>query len=473
MIFLVTIPDFKRMKVFGNSIHFFWKKSSWGYQLAANIVVLCCVLLSHETVAQNKTSLEDKRKKLTHEIEITNKLLSKTKKSKSTTFEQFVTLQNQIERRESLIQTIDNEINESEESISRNSAVIEALSGDIAQMREEYGKTLRTAFRRKTLTNPLLFILSAENINQAFRRWLFLRKYNHFRMGQAEAISFTKEILSKKLTSLEHEKSTKEQLRIEMTGQRGTLTTELVDKNDLLKSLSQNEEKLLAELKEKQTAKLALDNSIERIISTEIRKKEEKEATKKRATADKKAQPPPPPAAPEKNAPEAVSTPKVNQTPPGKPITKPTVPPPSAEVEEDALSMAFKKQKGSLPWPVEDGFVARAFGRQKHPTLKNIDITNNGIDIRTSDDAPVRAIFDGKVAGVQYIPGHDYTIIIQHGNYYTVYSNLSQTSLNKGDQVGAGNSIGTVSTNPISGAAELHFELWKEKERMNPAIWIK
>lgn len=263
---------------------------NWRLYLIISAALCCCILPLTEVAAQNKSTLEEKRKKLTKEIEITNKLLSKTKKNKTAAYEQYVTLQNQIERRESLIQTIDHEINESEESIARNSAVIEALSGDIAQMKEEYGKTLRTAFRRKTLTNPLLFILSAENLNQAFRRWLFLRKYNRFRMGQAEAISFTREILSKKLASLEEQKTTKEQLRIEMTGQRGTLTTELVDKNDLLKSLNQNEEKLLTELKEKQTTKLALDNSIERIITTEIRKKEESEATKKRLAAEKKAQ---------------------------------------------------------------------------------------------------------------------------------------------------------------------------------------
>ena len=122
---------------------------------------------------------------------------------------------------------------------------------------------------------------------------------------------------------------------------------------------------------------------------------------------------------------------------------------------------------------MENGFIARPFGRQKHPTLKNIEITNNGIDIKSTDDAPVKAVFDGKVAGVQYIPGHDYTVILQHGNYYTVYSNLSQTNLSKGQEVPAGALIGRVSTNPISGAAELHFELWREKERLNPASWIK
>jgi len=143
------------------------------------------------------------------------------------------------------------------------------------------------------------------------------------------------------------------------------------------------------------------------------------------------------------------------------------------EKVEDLASNQFKKLRGKLPWPVEGGVIARSFGRQKHPTLKNIEITNNGIDIRSTEEAPVKSIFEGAVAGVQYIPGHDYTVILQHGNYYSVYSNLSETSVNKGDKVNAGAVLGKLSTNPISGAAELHFELWQEKERLNPANWIK
>ena len=129
--------------------------------------------------------------------------------------------------------------------------------------------------------------------------------------------------------------------------------------------------------------------------------------------------------------------------------------------------------QGKLPWPVEDGFISKTFGRQKHPTLRNLEITNNGIDIRTDENEQVHAIYEGVVAGVQYIPGHENTVIIQHGDYYTVYSNLSSTSLKKGDTVKGRQAIGTVSTNAITGTTELHFELWRQKERLNPGAWIK
>ena len=448
------------------------------------LIVLCGLLQPATLIAQNKKNLEDKRKKLTKEIEITSKLLDKTKQNKSAVYERFVTLQNQIERREDLIQTIENEIVESENIITRNTGVIAALNEDVSKMRAEYGQILRTSFRLKALNNPLMFLLSAENLNQAYRRWIFLRNYNKYRVGQQEAIAFTQSILSKKIVSLGLEKTEKEQLLMEMQGQKGTLTTELTDKNTMLQTLSTDEAKLRSELEEKQKTKAALDNSIERTIAEEERKKDEITVAKnkKKAAASpppKAANPVPKPAIPAPSVPNVLPKPIDN---PPKPVTEPAPKPqkavvteaPEKEVEvEDITSQSFQKLRGRLPWPVDGGFIARAYGKQKHPTLKNIEITNNGIDIRSSEEAPVRSVFEGKVAGVQYIPGHDYTVIIQHGNYYTVYSNLSETNLSKGDIVAAGSLVGKVSTNPISGAAELHFELWREKERLNPASWIK
>ncbi len=431
--------------------------------------------------AQSKKNLEDKRKKLTKEIEVTNKLLNKAKQNKTAAYEQFVTLQNQIDRREDLIGTIENEVLAIEEHKARNEAVVAALQQDVAQMKQEYGRILRHSFRLKAQSNPLLFLLSAENLNQAFRRWLFLRKYNKYRTGQAEAIAFTQGMLTKKIVSLAEEALEKEQLLNEAQGQKGTLSSELTNKNQLLEDLSADETKLRSDLTEKQKARAALDNSIERIIADDVRKQEAAAATKRRNATEKKPKPAPAPLpdpAPQLVVENKSPKPRREERTQPKREPAPAPPPPTVQeapeiMEEDAITGAFKRLQGRLPWPVEGGFIARGYGKQKHPTLKNIEITNNGIDIRSSEDAPVRCIFEGKVAGVQFIPGHDYTVIVQHGNYYTVYSNLSETALSKGDRVGAGVVIGRVSTNPISGAAELHFELWREKERLNPASWIK
>ncbi len=165
--------------------------------------------------------------------------------------------------------------------------------------------------------------------------------------------------------------------------------------------------------------------------------------------------------------------PRTNTSPPTASNNKTQAAESASTLADDNTSRGFSARRGQLPWPVDDGFISRSFGRQKHPTLKNIEITNNGIDIRTEESATVRAIYEGRVAGVQFIPGHDYTVIIQHGDYYTVYSNLGETSVSKGDQVKSRQQIGHVSNNTITGASELHFELWNQKERVNPAGWIR
>jgi septal ring factor EnvC (AmiA/AmiB activator) len=268
-------------------------------------------------------------------------------------------------------------------------------------------------------------------------------------------------MLSKRIKELEQTRIEKENLLVYLQGQRSTLTSEMVDKNNLLKGLEQNESKLRQDLQEKQQAHENLNQAIEKVIQEEVRKRVEE------ARRTKPAVPVSPP--PKTEAP-IVSTNKETAV---APKTKSNVNALPATANEDVSSSAFRLKRGKLPWPVDNGFISRGYGPQKHPTLKNIEITNNGIDIRTDESADVVAVAEGIVAGVQFIPGHDYTVILQHGDYYTVYSNLSVTRLGKGDRIAAKQMIGKVSSNPITGSSELHFELWHEKERMNPATWIR
>ncbi|MFN4256816.1 MAG: murein hydrolase activator EnvC family protein [Saprospiraceae bacterium] len=420
--------------------------------------VVLLVLLPVAAFSQSKKDLEDKRKRIIREIETTNKLLKKTNQIKEATLDRYVALQSQIEQREDLIQTITAELNATDSSATRTAAVISSLTRDVQNMQAEYGRMMRGAFRRKMMCNPLLYILSAESLNQAFRRFVFLRKYDQYRRQQAEAIEFTKKVLAKKMVALEETRLEKAQLLDEIQGQRSTLTGELIQKNDLLQTLKKDESRLQQDLKQKAAAHEELNRAIERIIQEEVRKKIE-EARKP------KPKPQPSPSA----QPQASTS---NQR---KQENRPTENPPDddSDSDEDALSVDFRKNRGRLPWPVESGFIARKFGRQPHPTIPSIEITNNGIDIRVDNLTQVFAVFEGKVAGVQFIPGHDYTVIIQHGNYYTVYSNLREAYVEKGEIIKSKKSIGTISTNNITGSSELHFELWHQKERLNPATWIK
>lgn len=425
-----------------------------------SLLLALALLLPVIAFSQSKKELEDKRKKIIRDIQSTERMIKKTAKTKEAAYDRYLALQSQIERREALIRNLNEEIVAAEGGIVRNQEVIASLNKDVNKMRDEYGRTVRNAFRSKTLTNPLLYLLSAESLNQAFRRWLFLRKYDQRRSEQAKAIRFTQEMLAKRTSGLEETRLDKENLLVSMQGQKSTLTGELTEKNAMLQDLGKDESRLKADLEKKQATHETLNNAIEGVIKEEVRKRVEEARSK------------PKPAAPKTETVEKpVRTPSSTPSKPEK--EKPAATEVKPRAEEDIVTFNFRKSKGRLPWPVETGFISRGFGKQKHPTLKNIEITNNGVDIRTEEGASVRCVADGKVAGVQFVPGHDYTVIVQHGDYYTVYTNLASSSLAKGDMVKAKQNIGQVSTNNITGTSELHFELWQQKERINPALWIK
>lgn len=428
-------------------------------------VLLLLLLLPAVALAQSKKELEEKRKKIIRDISSTERMIKKTAQTREATYDKYLALQSQIENRERLIRTTQAEVDAAEDNIARNTAVIGSLEADIQKMQQEYGKMVRNAYRRKSLSNPLLYILSAESLNQAFRRWLFLRKYDRFRKQQADAIAATRAMLAEKIRTINETRIEKEELLGSIQNQKETLSNDLQEKNETLKFLTKDEERLKQDLQKKQVAHEQLNQAIEDVIQEQVRKR----ADEARRAPVVNTSPPPKaaekPAVAENKATVKSTTPTISKTNTAA-AAKP-------ETTEDAPTFEFRKSKGRLPWPVESGFISRGFGKQQHPTIKNISITNNGIDIRTDESANVRAIHAGTVAGVQFIPGHDYTVIIQHGDYYTVYTNLAETSLKKGDEVRAKQAIGKVSTNPITGASELHFELWHKKERVNPVGWIR
>lgn len=405
------------------------------------------LLLVGSMGGQTRQELEKKRERLLREIDVTTNLLEKTSRHRAAAFDRYTTLQKQIERRERLIQTLTAELAAVEATIARNVAVVASLQQDIENMRADYARTIRQAYRRKSLDNPWLFILSAENFNQAFRRWLFLRKYDRFRKTQSEAIAQTQRALQSRIVTLESTRQQQENLLRSLQAQRQTLSVELKEKELLLRTLKADEERLRADLKRQQASHEALNAAIERMIKDEVRKQ----------IALRKE---------EAGLPPTEESAAASSAAEGMPL-------PAASLEEDATTSGFRKSRGRLPWPVQSGYVSRRFGRQKHSMFANIEIDNKGIDIRTEERAPVKAVYGGVVSGIQYVPGHETTVILQHGNFYTVYSNLTEVNLSRGARVKAGQVLGRVSTNPISNAPELHFEVWYGTQRLNPSNWLR
>ena len=394
--------------------------------------------------AQNsRKALENKRRELIREIGQINTLLKSTRENREYTINQYFTLQKQIQKRQELINTLKKEVELSNLSIDRAREVVFALSDDVDKLKSEYGEMVRQAYRMKLTHNNLLFIFSAESFNDAFRRWNYLKQYQIYRQKQAKLIESTQATLSQKASQLEERKIKKEELLLNEVSQQNILTGELNTSEKLLAGLRSDERRLENKLNDKKNAHAELNKSISRIIAAEIERKRKAEAAK------------------------AKPEPKVNISP-GEPKPPVVV---DAEVASK-LSADFQSNRGKLPKPVNTGVVIRGFGDQPHPALRNVQVSNNGVDIQTQKGAEVLSVFTGEVLGMQFIPSSNYMVIVQHGDYFTVYSNLEEVDVRRGDKMKTGEVIGRVGLDKISGNYEVHFEVWKNKTPQNPMRWI-
>ncbi len=396
--------------------------------------LICASAFAQSTRAE----LEETRKQLLKEIRQTSRLLKQTKENREATYSRFVTLQRQINRRLQLIKTLQAEVLLLLDNVARTTGAVEAMTDDVSRLKSEYAIMVRHAYRQRLMQNDWLFILSASSFNDAFRRWQYLRQYDRYRQKQAKLILKTQETLLAKIASLKERKSEKERLLATENRHSEMLGLEISAKNRILEDLKGDENRLSRQLVIKEKAAAKLTAAIEKVISAEI----EKARAAERATAN------------------------VN--------VSPSAPSVAAAVESSTnLSFEFQRNRGVLPWPVNNGVVTGFFGKQQHPTIKTVQIVNNGIDIRTDQGSQVQAVFEGVVVGTQFIPGFDYMVILQHGEYYTVYSNLEEVKVRKGDRIKFRQSIGVVSTNRKTNTSEVHFEIWKEKTRLDPTKWVK
>lgn len=428
--------------------------------LTAQVLFLLGLSLwAQAACTQSRKDLEDKRRKLIEEIDQTNTRLSATRKDKNAALQVFLTLQSQVKKREQLINTLQQEITFNEESIERTNEVLLALQDDVQRLKQEYLQTLRLALRHKLNQSYVIFLLSADSFNTAIRRWQYIRQYQRYRKRQAELIAETQNTLRDKTIQLERRIREKEKLLGGVEQQKQNLSVELQDKDKTLKTLKTDEKKLLKELTDRQKAHNKLNGVIESVIQQEMlaqRKKARSTETLANAT-------------PANTAPANVlpST-KTDRTSSKASVAKESAPISTPSAEDVLATGAFSSRRGQLAWPVDQGRVIQGFGTFPHPKFKDVKVSNSGLDLGTVSGGRVRAVFEGKVVGAQFINGYQYTVIVQHGTYYTVYSNLASVSVKRGDLVNPGQEIGQVGTE----RPEMHFEVWRDKQKLNPAVWL-
>ena len=427
-----------------------------------NLLLLLC---SISVFGQTKKDLEKKKSQIQKEISVTNKLLDETKKNKKLSLNQLVTLNQKITMREELINTINSEISYTDVQINSTSKNILKLQAEIKLLKSEYAKMIYHASKNQGSYDRLMFIFSSDDFNQAFRRMKYFQQYTDYRKKQAMLIKLKQGELSNKLTDLSVKRGEQKNLLQNKEQEKQHLTVEKSEKEVVLAGLQSKEKQLKEDLKKKQDDANKLQAAIQRIIEEEIRKAREEAARAEKAKEKAKKEREKREAAKGKgntSAKEPAVAVKENKvTENGYSLTP----------EAQRLSENFEANRSRLPWPVGEGVITSSFGEHEHPILKGVKVKNNGIDIATKQGAQVRSVFEGEVSGVVSIPGAGKAVIIRHGDYLSVYSNLADSFVQKGDKIKTKQYIGSALTDDDN-KTEVHFEIWKGSVTQNPASWI-
>ncbi len=423
--------------------------------------------LAHTSAfTQNKrVELEVKRQKLLQQIEQNKKLLQQTQVEKTGANLRAELLQNQIEDRQNLILNLGDDLVLTDSIISRTDTAIVALNDDLYKLKSEFGQMLRKAYRMHVPSNSLLFLFASKSFSESYKRWQYFRQYEKFRKRQADLIGQITGSLVHKNSLLIGQRQTKDSLKVGLETQKAILQIERGEKIKMAEALKSDEQKLKGDLKSAQKQNNKLNNAIEDLIGAEIEARKAEATAKRRRLkeeSDRIAE------IKQKKQTESTSNKKGKET-----VNKPTVAA-TEDVLTDSretleLSADFRNNKGKLPPPV-NGNIIRGFGKQQ--VLNKVVSVNNGIDIKTLPGAEVHSVAAGTVTVVSSIPGLGQIIILQHGNYYTVYAHLSAVSVSKGQAVAPRQTIGKSGVNLLTNDPELHFELWLERVHVDPSPWF-
>jgi len=416
---------------------------------AAKTLGFCAVLLLlHPLKAQSRKELEEKKKKTQEEISMTRQVLEETQKKKKQTLNNLVLLGKLINNQNELIQTIREEISGVEDEIAMKTNLINDLEYALEQEKQRLAKVMVQAYKSRSQFSRLAFIFSAQSFNQAVSRIKYIRKIASFQKKLMHDIRDRKMEVNAKLLELEGVKHKKSNLLGTEETERRQLEKDRQNKDMLAKSLNGKERELRKKLTAQQQALKRLDQAIRNLIAKEME-------SQRRSTA-------PAPATSSKSGTSEQSTAKTGSAAPASTLTP----------ETKALSAAFSTNRGKLPWPMERGVITQGFGTYQHPELHGVTLVSNGVDISSVSGAQARAVFKGVVSAVLSIPGQEQAVLVNHGEYFTVYAKLSKVLVKKGDKVDTRQPLGVVFTDE-DGKTELQFQVWQGQKVQNPVLWLQ
>ena len=404
------------------------------------LMLLLAVSIAGTTVfAQDTKEQESRKAKLEKDIAIIDAQLKENSKKTGTAQSSLTLIQAQIANRKELLSESEKEINALNKQIAAKQAEIDIIQARLDTLSAYYSKLVKSAYKNRDAKVWYMYILASDNVGQAFRRIGYLRGLSGKMNTQAEKIMAAKEELEKETQKLLTLKDEAEVLRKQREKEMENLRAEEAQSQTLIASLRKEKNKYQNELNQKRRQMEALNREIQRIIR-EATLQQQKAANKNSKSSSSKSS----------------STSKSSS---------------SKTVIDQALNTEFAKNKGKLPWPV-DGPIVDKYGQRYHPVYKNVKLPfNDGIGIAVSPGTQVKAIFDGVVQRIAIIPGYNQCVIVQHGNYFSLYCKLGNTSVKVGDKIKTGQVLGTVDT--INGETQLHLQIWNGTSPQNPELWLK
>lgn len=372
---------------------------------------------------KTKAQLQKEKQQNIEKIKEVEKILAETSTKKKNSIGELNALNQRVVEQENLISSIRREINFLNEDIGENNDIIQALQQDLKKLKKEYAAMLFAAQKANNSTTRLTFLFSAGSFDQLVMRLRYMEQYGETRQLQADQIEKVQDELSGQVKQIENQRAEKNRLLQDGVTENQNLADLKKKQNSLLKALEKEEKKLKKDLEETRETIAKLDKMIESIIKEEI----EREAA----------------AAAAAGAPKAI-----------------------------ALSSSFEENKNKLPWPVASGFISQKFGLQNHPVLKGVVTKNEGVFIQTKENEKVKCVFEGEVSWVAFVPNVGYTVLIKHGEYFTVYAGLKDVYVKQGQKVVVEQEVGTVISN-VEGISQLRFQIRKNIEPLDPQNWLR
>ncbi|MFN5415738.1 MAG: murein hydrolase activator EnvC family protein [Flavobacteriia bacterium] len=423
--------------------------------VSKHIVLVILFIFPTILLAQSSTDkLKKERDRLEKNISNTKSLLEKTKSTTEVTLNELKLIDNQVKFREELLQNFDNQIRGTELKIEQKNMQIEELETKLKSLKIQYKKLVIYAYKKRSKAGQMMFLFSSTSYYEALKRKKYLDKIAEIQRKQKLIILQHKKLIAREKGELVEEKTYKEKIADEKRVEKDEILKDKDKQAKTLTKLKQEESKLIAQMKKDELKKQEIKRKIDQIIQADIAKNSAK--TSKTAKTSKSG---------DKKPKSGTTSGSNTKTKPDKEIT-------FSEPKDVALNSNFESNKGKLPWPVTTGSITEGFGKNAHPSIPNIFTNNNGVDFSTNKGAQVRAVFEGEVTTVINIVGAGKTIIIKHGNYRTVYSNLQDVYVTKGDKVNTKQSIGSLLPPDSGSLSVLHFEVRQDVTVLNPSLWI-